>query len=66
MSSHEDVIPHGIETMSRRLAFISMFVLFALAYATTGKLSRSAVSVLRIGETELSQDGDGAGMTPGA
>ena len=52
--------------MSRRLAFISMFVLFALAYATTGQASRSAMSVLRIGETELNQDGDGAGMTPAA
>jgi hypothetical protein len=52
--------------MSRRLAFISMFVFFALAFATTGKLSRSAVSVLRIAETELHQDGDGAGITPAA
>jgi hypothetical protein len=52
--------------MSRRLAFITMFVFFALAYATTGQVSRSAVSVLRIGETEISQDDDSAGMTPGA
>jgi hypothetical protein len=43
-----------------------MFVLVARAFATTGKLSRSAVSVLRIGETELRQDGDGAGLTPAA
>ena len=50
--------------MSRRLAFISMFVLFALAFATTGQLSRSAVSVLRTGETELRHDADG--LTPSA
>jgi hypothetical protein len=44
-----------------------MFVFFALAYATTGQVSRSAVSVLRIGdEIELSQDGDSAGTTPAA
>jgi hypothetical protein len=66
MSLHEDVTPQGIETMSRRLAFISMFVFFVLAYATTGQVSRSAVSVLRIGETEVSQDGDSVGMTPAA
>ena len=49
--------------MSRRLAFISMLVFFAMAYATTGTVSRSAVSVLRTGETELRHDGDAAGLT---
>ena len=41
-----------------------MFALFSLAFATTGKLSRSAVSVLRTGETVLRQHGDG--LTPAA
>jgi hypothetical protein len=36
-----------------------MFVLVARAFATTGKLSRSAVPVLRTGETKLHQDATG-------
>lgn len=52
--------------MLRRLAFISMMVLFAIAYATTGKLSRSAVGVLRIGETEISAGETDAGLSPEA